>query len=204
MTTATTGKIRRNSLVIYRGSLAEFRGILFRVIEVEDYYGDTRYSLAYWNADEGPVYRREGERVLKHVRPRSVRRIAAKDIRHRTCGNCGHGPFWVLRSSNRACPSCGSTRPLTAKVDGHRIVWTGLTWEQVAQSVGRPIERSGGTWQDVIAEDGRLIGRVRETPDGWVHLGPQIFPLPTARPCASRRTAVRRLIREHATAGHIN
>ncbi|GAA4626761.1 hypothetical protein GCM10023196_036320 [Actinoallomurus vinaceus] len=172
---ATTG-IRVNSLVIYRGSFRDFHGILFRVTRVEDYFGDTRYTLAY---------RGEDDTVLLHVRPKSIRRVVAKDILWRTCQKCDAN-YWYERRWARPCPCCD----------------TGAHYWRTTV-LGVEIERAAEGWQRVNTPDGLHLGSVQETPNGWVHVGPQVSPRPTARPCKSRRTAVRRLLRECAAAGSI-
>lgn len=95
--TTETPKIRHNSLVIYRGSLTSYNGILFTVVSVDTIRGETRYTLAY---------RGGTETVLRRVSAGSLTVVAARDILHRTCEVCEWGPYWYIRGGDTDCPIC--------------------------------------------------------------------------------------------------
>jgi hypothetical protein len=97
MAATTDRKIRRDSLAIYHGSLTQYHGILFKVVDIETIRGEARYSLAY---------RTDTASVIRHVHAGSLTVVAAKDILERTCKDCGWGPYWYIRGGDSACTIC--------------------------------------------------------------------------------------------------
>jgi hypothetical protein len=103
MTAATATQdsttLRAGAVVIYHGSKAEYRGILFQVADT--YAG--RYDLAYYG-DDSP----NPQAILTYVNRKSLTRIPARSVKTRTCRDCGIRYFQVAEHDVNpgGCPMC--------------------------------------------------------------------------------------------------